>query len=77
MDPIDFGDQRSKVKVTIDVYGNKQGCNFVKFSRGLVGSLNKNSRSPQEYQRAHNEIQYMVNSLFLVEKNAETVNSGS
>ena len=23
MDPIDFGDQRSKVKVTIDVYGNK------------------------------------------------------
>ena len=23
MDPIDFGDQRSKVKVTIDVHGNK------------------------------------------------------
>ena len=23
MDPIDFGDQRSKVKVTIDIYGNK------------------------------------------------------
>ena len=23
MDPIDFGDQRSKVKVAIDVYGNK------------------------------------------------------
>ena len=23
MDPIDFRDQRSKVKVTIDVYGNK------------------------------------------------------
>ena len=23
MDPIDFGDQRSKVKVTIDMYGNK------------------------------------------------------
>ena len=23
MNPIDFGDQRSKVKVTIDIYGNK------------------------------------------------------
>ena len=23
MDPIDFGDQRSKVKVTIEIYGNK------------------------------------------------------
>ena len=23
MDPIDFGDQRSKVKVTIDIYGKK------------------------------------------------------
>ena len=23
MDPIDFGDQRSKVKVTMDIYGNK------------------------------------------------------
>ena len=23
MDPIDFGDQRAKVKVTIDIYGNK------------------------------------------------------
>ena len=23
MDPINFGDQKSKVKVTIDVYGNK------------------------------------------------------
>ena len=23
MDPIDFGGQRSKVKVTIDMYGNK------------------------------------------------------
>ena len=23
MDPIDFGGQRSKVKVTIDIYGNK------------------------------------------------------
>ena len=25
MDPIDFGGQRSKVKVTIDMYGNKLG----------------------------------------------------
>ena len=23
MNPIDFGDQRSKVKVTMDIYGNK------------------------------------------------------
>ena len=45
-----------------------QGCNFVKFSRGHVGSLIKYFRSPQEYLRAHNEIEFIFKS-----KNAETV----
>ena len=45
-----------------------QGCNFVKFSRGHVGSLIKYFRSPQENLRAHNEIEFILKS-----KNAETV----
>ena len=33
-----------------------QGCNFIKFSGGDVGSFIKDSRSPQENQRVHNFI---------------------
>ena len=35
-----------------------QGCNFMKFSRGHVGSFIKYFRSPQKNLRAHNERVY-------------------
>ena len=45
-----------------------QECNFVKFSRGHVGSLTEYFRSPQENLGAHNDIEFIFKS-----KNAETV----
>ena len=43
----------------------KQGCNFMKFSRGHVGSFIKYFRSPQENLRAHNEIEFIFSPKML------------
>ena len=39
MDPIDFGGQKSKVKVTIDMYGNKL-VNMIETKQLWASSLN-------------------------------------
>ena len=67
MNPIDFGGQRSKVKVTIDMYGNKL-VNTIETKPSLSSQVNHDEmKNPIDFgvtgQRSRSQLTYMEISL--------------